>query len=142
MSGCEKESHSGTTDITLQNALTGYKWQLRAVSLLNAYGSSTNITSTNFKACELDDLLFFRSDGVFLMLEGGAQCNPPGYSIFGQLSGDTWTVNDSILLVGSRVDRQVYRVRAWNDKSMKWEQYQKNPLGEWETYVYQFYADR
>jgi hypothetical protein len=136
---CSREEALAPEAISLDSALIQSRWQLRSVSLVDRFGTTTNVTAANFKICELDNYLLFRR-GEYLMIEGGTACDQPGLSIFTLLSGQPWAANDSFLVIGTNVDRQFYKVKSWSSRNMKWEQYQKNALGEWETYTYQLLA--
>ncbi len=133
---CSKEDDTAEQPITLPLALTTYTWNIYRQTLVFEDGSSTDLTNITFKPCELDDLLTFGKDGVFRKSDGGFVCSPPGGSVFNNLDGGPWTVQDSTLTIVAGFNVQDYKVVSWSRTKMTWKQSQTNYLGEKEIYVY------
>jgi hypothetical protein len=138
---CSKEDDTTAEQpITLPLALTTYTWNIYRQTLSFEDGSSTDLTNITFKPCELDDLLTFGKDGFFRKSEGGLVCTPPGGSVFNNLNGAPFTVQDSTLTIIAGFNIQVYKVASWSRTKMTWKQSQTNYLGEKVTYVYDLMA--
>ena len=137
---CSKENDTADQPITLSLALTTYTWNIYRQTLVFEDGSSADLTNTTFKPCELDDLLTFGKDGIFRKSDGGFVCNPLGGSVFNNLNGAPWTVQDSVLTIMAGFNVQDYKVASWSRTKMTWKQSQTNYLGEKETYVYDLMA--
>jgi hypothetical protein len=124
----------------LPETLTAANWKLAKQTLVFADASSADLTNITFKPCELDDILSFGKDGVFRKSDGAMICNPPGGSVFNNLNGAPWVVQDSTLIITAGFNKQEFKVTAWSNTSMTWKQPYTNYLGEKESYVYEMRA--
>ena len=124
----------------LTETLTSANWKLYKQILVFADGSSADLTNITFKPCDLDDVLSFGKDGVFRKWDGAMVCSPPGGSVFNNLNGAPWAVQDSTLIITAGFNKQEFNVTAWSKSSMTWKQPYTNYLGERETYVYEMRA--
>jgi len=136
---CSKDEDA-PVQAPLPETLTSASWKLFKQTLVFADGSSADLTNITFKPCELDDILSFGKDGVFRKSDGAMICNPPGGSVFNNLNGAPWVVQDSTLIITAGFNKQEFKVTAWNNTSMTWKQAYTNYLGEKETYVYEMRA--
>lgn len=137
---CKKDELPPEPAISLTEALTGYTWNLQSFVLQLQDGSSSNLTNITFRACDLDDLLSFRKDGVYVKTDGPLVCDPQSITVFDRLNGAGYFLQDSVLTISAGLVFASFKVTAWSRARMTWKQSQTNYFGEKETYIYDFKA--
>ena len=142
LTGCNKDETSSTTNPpTISEALKGNKWQLNSLIVYQPAGTPIlNLTTINFKPCELDNYFEFGIDSIFRESENILICNPQGNSVFHQLDKGPWLVNEATdtLTIGAGFIFRVYKVTQWSNSTMKWEQAELDYFGQKMFYEYSF----
>ncbi len=138
--GCDKEEETPVgSPTTISEALKSNKWQLKSLIVYQPANTPIlNLTTINFQPCELDNYFEFGEDNRFRESENILVCNPQGNSIFHQLDGGPWLVNesDSSLTIGAGFIYQVYKVAVWNNNTLQWKQEVPDYLGGKQIYEY------
>ena len=136
---CSKENGSTPVPkISMTEAIDGKSWKVSSIILTSSDGAYLDIFNINFQPCEKDDILTFKSDGVFIKTDGAVVCNPPGNSVFNSLNGADWSLEtaDSTLSVTQFFSKQVFKIKEWSSTNMTWTQSSTNYVGFTETVTY------
>lgn len=139
LTNCTKEEAAKPA---LESVLVASKWQMNRLFMENPPGSGAiELTHTNFKNCELDDLFEFKSDGSFTSDENGLPCIPVNNSVFFRLGGGFWiNRGDTSLHIQSGFLSYSFKVREYNEDWLDLTQLMENYVGEKELYIYRFKA--
>jgi hypothetical protein len=126
---CKKESVE--TKYLPSQVLSPGQWQLKKLTVEIPPGSgAADITSATFDPCELDDLIEFKTGGIFSCLENTKVCSI-NRGVFYNLSGGTWTLSaDTMLTIAAGFNVQKFKFGKITANSMELQQTTTNYLGD------------
>lgn len=134
---CQKKETAPATTLEI---LTSTKWQIYSLTVANPPNSTPgDITTTTFKACELDDVIEFTKAGAFSVNEHTDVCLPgTNRSIFAKLNGAAWVLSgpDTLVTLKAGFLEQAYRIGQKSLSFIELYQIQKNYLDEYQKYTY------
>lgn len=140
LTACQKNESNPTT----REILTSSKWQLTSLTVASPPESTPgDITTSIFKACELDDVIEFKESGLFTVDEHNDVCLPgTNRSIFYKMNGAGWVLSgpDTLLTIKAGFLEQSYRIGRKSNTAIEIYQIQKNYLDEYQRYNYTFKA--
>jgi hypothetical protein len=130
--------------ISMTDAINGKSWKVSSIVLTSSDGAYLDLFNINFQTCERDDILQFKSDGVFVKTDGALVCNPPGASVFNNLNGGDWSLStsDSTLRIAQYFNTQIYKVSEWSATNLTWKQINRNYLGFEEVITFKLIAPK
>jgi len=132
---CKKDAETPTIKVILESS----KWRLDKLLLESPLGSNpADITLTAFKQCEVDDVIEFKTGGVFSCTENVDVC-PPGSnnSPLYALNGGSWALSgDTLLTIQKGATSQAFRFSKKTTSVVELYQQQKNILDQLVRYTY------
>jgi len=134
-SSCKKEPVE--TKYSPSEVLTPGQWQLKRLTIEIPPGSgAADITSATFDPCELDDIIEFKTGGVFSCMENTNVC-PINSGVFYNLSGGNWVLSgDTLLTIAAGFNVQKFKFGKITVNSIELQQTQTNYLGELTRYTF------
>jgi len=132
---CKKEPVE--TKYLPSQVLSPGQWQLKKLTVEIPPGSgAADITNTTFDPCELDDLIEFKSVGIFSCIENTNVCSV-NRGVFYNLSGGTWTLTaDTLLTIAAGFNVQKFKFGKVTANSIEFQQTTTNYLGEQTRYTF------
>lgn len=132
---CKKES--GEPTYLPSQVLSQGQWQLKKLTVETPPGSGTaDITAGTFDPCELDDLIEFKTGGVFSCIENSNVC-VLNTAIFFNLNGGSWILSgDTALTIAAGFNVQNFKFGKITANSLELQQTFTNYLGELTRYTF------
>jgi hypothetical protein len=132
---CKKESIEG--NFLPSHVLPVGQWKLKRLTVEIPPGSgATDITNATFDPCELDDIIEFKSGGVFSCTENTNVC-ALNTEIFYNLSGGSWTLTaDTLLTIAAGFNVQKFKFGKVTTNSIELQQTSTNYLGDLTRYTF------
>lgn len=113
------------------------QWQLKKLTVETPPGSGpADITAATFDSCELDDLIEFKTGGVFSCIENSNVC-ALNTAIFYNMNGGGWTLaGDTLLTIIAGFNVQKFKFGKITANSLELQQTFTNYLGELSRYTF------
>jgi len=132
---CQKENVE--TKYSASQVLTPGQWQLKRLTVEIPPGSgSADITAATFDPCELDDIIEFKTGGIFSCIENTNVC-AFNSGVFYNMSGGSWTLSgDTLLTIVAGFNIQKFNFGKITANSIELQQTSTNYLGELTRYTF------
>lgn len=132
---CKKEDVE--TKYYASQILTPGQWQLKRLTVEIPPGSgAADITAGTFDPCELDDLIEFKTGGVFSCIENTNVC-VLNSGVFYNLNGGNWALSgDTLLTIAAGFNMQNFKFGKITANSIELQQTSTNYLGELTRYTF------
>ena len=135
IASCQKDPVE--TNYLPSQVLTPGQWQLKKFMVEAPPGSGTaDITTATFDPCELDDIIEFKTGGIFSCIESANVC-ALNAGIFYNLNGGSWVLaGDTLLTIAAGFNVQKFRFGKITSNSIELQQTVTNYLGELTRYTF------
>jgi hypothetical protein len=132
---CKKEP--GEPQYLPSQVLSQGQWQLKKLTVETPPGSgAADITAATFDPCELDDLIEFKTGGVFSCIENTNVC-VLNSAVFYNMNGGNWILaGDTLLTITAGFNVQNFKFGKITTNSIELQQTFTNYLGELTRYTF------